>query len=257
MATPRPVRSFGSLVCQSCRQRLLPRPRRQFATSTPIRAESLSTPEPDKAIAGLGKLASDMSRSQNRQRPESRPASNPASNPFTSVLDGDSEQTLWGSAASGNYDMFYEDRKPFRLHVYAHKHNTHLTFVQPSRAAADTASSRTAGAKTTAAEQNKKVDTLLSISAGNIGFRKAGRGSYDAAFQLTAFAIKQIEEKGMLRDCKSLEVVLRGFGAGREAVTKVLLGSEGRNIRNKITSVKDATRLKQGGPRSPKPRRLG
>ena len=43
----------------------------------------------------------------------------------------------------------------------------------------------------------------------------------------------------------------------REAVTKALLGTEGRNIRTKITAVVDATRLKQGGPRSKKPRRLG
>lgn len=55
----------------------------------------------------------------------------------------------------------------------------------------------------------------------------------------------------------TLEVVLRGFGPGREAVTKVLLGSEGRWVRGKIKKVTDATRLKFGGTRSPKPRRLG
>lgn len=74
---------------------------------------------------------------------------------------------------------------------------------------------------------------------------------------MAAFALKQMQEKGMLRDMNELQVVLRGFGAGREAVTKVLLGSEGAFIRNKIVSVVDATRLKQGGPRAPKPRRLG
>ncbi|EME88950.1 uncharacterized protein MYCFIDRAFT_28957 [Pseudocercospora fijiensis CIRAD86] len=125
-----------------------------------------------------------------------------------------------------------EREKPYRLHVYATKHNTHLTF-------------------------SKMVDVLLSLSAGNIGFRKAGRGSYDAAYQLGAFALKQMQEKGMLRDLHSLQVVMRGYGAGREAMTKIILGSEGRFIRNKITSVVDATRLKQGGPRSKKPRRLG
>ncbi|KAK3055085.1 hypothetical protein LTR53_020485, partial [Teratosphaeriaceae sp. CCFEE 6253] len=76
--------------------------------------------------------------------------------------------------------------------------------------------------------QNKTIDVLLSISSGNIGFRKAGRGSYDAAYQLAAFMIKTIQEKGILAQIRYLEVVLRGFGAGREAVTKVLLGSEGR-----------------------------
>lgn len=89
------------------------------------------------------------------------------------------------------------------------------------------------------------------------GFRKAGRGSYDAAFQLAAFVLKQMEEKGIWSDINKLEVVLRGFGAGREAVTKALLGSEGRHARPRMTAVVDATRLKQGGPRSRKPRRLG
>jgi small subunit ribosomal protein S11 len=149
------------------------------------------------------------------------------------------------------------DEKPHRLHVYATKHNTHLTFVQPPRPASQTASSGISSTNASAADQKKMVDVLLSLSAGNIGFRKAGRGSYDAAYQLTAFTLKQIQEKGMLRDIKKLEVVMRGFGAGREAVTKVLLGSEGRMIRDRISAVQDATRLKIGGTRSPKPRRLG
>jgi small subunit ribosomal protein S11 len=61
----------------------------------------------------------------------------------------------------------------------------------------------------------------------------------------------------MLVGHTKLEVVLRGFGAGREAVTKALLGAEGSLIRGRIVGVVDATRLKQGGPRSKKPRRLG
>lgn len=56
---------------------------------------------------------------------------------------------------------------------------------------------------------------------------------------------------------RQLEVVFRNFGPGREAVTKILLGSEGRALRTRIVRVKDATRLKFGGTRSKKPRRLG
>ncbi|KAM3418930.1 hypothetical protein BST61_g4888 [Cercospora zeina] len=171
------------------------------------------------------------------------------------MLDPDKERlpnsTFANEIAGGPRDQ------PHRLHIYATKHNTHITFVQPSRPASQTASSGVSGTSASAKDQNKMVDVLLSLSAGNIGFRKAGRGSYDAAYQLAAFTLKQMQEKGMLRDMHSLQVVLRGFGAGREAVTKVLLGSEGRMIRNSIVSVVDATRLKQGGPRSKKPRRLG
>ena len=50
---------------------------------------------------------------------------------------------------------------------------------------------------------------------------------------------------------------MRGFGKGREAVTKALLGAEGRILRDKIRSVSDGTRLKFGGTRGQNPRRLG
>lgn len=56
---------------------------------------------------------------------------------------------------------------------------------------------------------------------------------------------------------RQLEVVLRDFGPGREAVSKILLGSEGRALRSRIVRVMDGTRLKFGGTRSKKPRRLG
>ena len=81
--------------------------------------------------------------------------------------------------------------------------------------------------------------------------------SNDAAFQLASYFLKQIQERGLIKDIKEVEVVLRGFGSGREAATKVILGQEGRLIRSKIVAVTDATRLKFGGSRSPNPRRLG
>lgn len=67
----------------------------------------------------------------------------------------------------------------------------------------------------------------------------------------------RMQDRGINAQIKQLEVVLRGFGAGREAVTKALLGLEGKNVRHKIVKVADATRLKFGGTRSKKPRRLG
>lgn len=122
---------------------------------------------------------------------------------------------------------------PHGFYVYATKHNTHITLTRPSR------------------------DPILSVAAGNIGFKKAARGSYDAAYQLAAYVMGRIQEQGLMAQIQQLEVVLRGFGAGREAVTKALLGSEGRNLRGRVVRVTDATRLKFGGTRSPKPRRLG
>lgn len=66
-----------------------------------------------------------------------------------------------------------------------------------------------------------------------------------------------IKQKGLLRKMDSIELTLRDFGQGREAMQKILLGTEGSSIRDKIVRVMDATRLKFGGTRSKKPRRLG
>lgn len=125
-----------------------------------------------------------------------------------------------------------EDDK-HKLNIYATKHNTHITLAKPNR------------------------DALISVSCGNIGFRKAGRGSYDAGYQLAAFVMSRIKDKGLLPQIQKLELVYRGFGPGREAVTKAILGSEGKQIRPLIVKLSDSTRLKFGGVRSKKPRRLG
>jgi small subunit ribosomal protein S11 len=118
------------------------------------------------------------------------------------------------------------------LHVYATKHNTHLTLTKPNR------------------------EPMLSLSAGNIGFRKSQRGSFDAAYQLASYTMGKMHERGMLINMDKLEVVLRGFGAGREAFQKALLGTEGKGIKGKVTRVTDSTRLKFGGVRSKNVRRL-
>ncbi|KAL8995668.1 MAG: hypothetical protein Q9169_004638 [Polycauliona sp. 2 TL-2023] len=123
--------------------------------------------------------------------------------------------------------------QPHHLHVYATKHNTHITLTAPSR------------------------DPIISVSAGTIGFRKAARGTYDAAYQLGAYVMGRIQQQGLLAQIQHLEVVMRDFGPGREAVSKILLGSEGRNLRGRVIRVSDCTRLKFGGTRSKKPRRLG
>lgn len=254
MAASRPTRAFSSFVCQSCRQRLLPHPTRTFST-TPT--HNAPPPNNDSALAGLGALSTSIN-STNRRKGFNNSTTNNSSTSYLELLDAapDDPSTLLSDQASRNLNPALH-QKPHRLHVLATKHNTHITLVQPPRPAAATASSAISGTSASAADQKKIVDVLLSLSTGNLNFRKAGRGSYDAAYQLASFVLKQIQEKGMQRDISKLEVVLRGFGAGREAVTKVLLGSEGRYVRGKICAVVDATRLKLGGPRSKKPRRLG
>ncbi|KAK6539686.1 hypothetical protein TWF694_009890 [Orbilia ellipsospora] len=118
----------------------------------------------------------------------------------------------------------------FHLHIYSTKHNTHVTFTDP------------------------KKNAIISCSTGILGFRKANRHSYDAAYQLAAHVFQKIEEKGLIP--KKVEVVLRGFGIGREACMKALLGKEGRYIRDVVVRITDATRTKFGGTRSKGRRRL-
>ncbi|RPB28408.1 translational machinery component, partial [Terfezia boudieri ATCC MYA-4762] len=128
------------------------------------------------------------------------------------------------------YSSPESSKDPYHLHIYSTKHNTHITFTDP------------------------KKNPIISVSAGNLGFKKAQRGTYDAAYQLASHVFAKLEEKSIRP--KSLEVVLRDFGEGREAVVKALLGTEGRNLKGAIKRVTDATRLKFGGTRSKAPRRL-
>ncbi|TKA28641.1 hypothetical protein B0A50_02968 [Salinomyces thailandicus] len=255
MAASTTSRASTSFVCQVCRHRLPRAPFHRAFSSTALRPADSPSQGNDGALAGLGALSSSINRRKGFNNAAGTTA-NP--NSYLSILDQEAvdTDTLLGEPFSHNLNAAY-DKKPHRLHVLATKHNTHLTFVQPPRPASQTASSGISRTSASAAEQKKMIDVLLSLSTGNLNFRKAGRGSYDAAYQLTAYVLKQIKEKGMLADVNKLEVVLRGFGAGREAVTKALLGAEGVDVRRRISAVVDATRLKLGGPRSKKPRRLG
>lgn len=237
MATPLAPRSFASSVCQACRLRLKPTSvQRSFSTSSVKPAES-----------AIGTFRNQRDRRSSRQ--------SDGGESITEMLNT-AGSGIYNDRASKNLNAQTE-LPPHRLHVLATKHNTHLTLIQAPRPASETMSSGISAFNASASEQKKMIDVLLSLSTGNIGFRKAGRGSYDAAYQLTAFALKQMKEKGMIHGIDRLEIVMRGFGAGREAVTKAILGAEGQNIRKKISAVVDATRLKIGGTRSPRPRRLG
>lgn len=121
---------------------------------------------------------------------------------------------------------------PHHLHVYATKHNCHITFT------------------------DGKLQPLISVSSGNIGFRKAARGSFEAAYQLGAYVMARIDKQGLASDIHAVEIILRDFGPGREAFQKILMAPDGKTIRDKVVRVMDATRLKFGGTRSKKPRRL-
>lgn len=125
-----------------------------------------------------------------------------------------------------------DDLEPFHFHVYAHKHNTHITVTQPNR------------------------NPIISMSCGNIGFKKSRRGLFDSGYSLTKYVLERLIHMGWPLKINRLELVLRGFGQGREAAVKVLLSPEGKLLRDKIVRVADSTRVKFAGTRSKKPRRI-
>jgi small subunit ribosomal protein S11 len=170
-----------------------------------------------------------------------------------SLFDG--EDSSSATSTSTRPPNPYAD-EPYHLNVYAHRHNTHITFTEPSR------------------------NPILSLSCGNLGLRNAQKASYDASFQLAAYTFRKMAEKQWklgganskspwltLSSIKKpaysgsagagIEVIFRGYGPGREAFQKALLGTEGRMIKPLISKVTDGTRLKFGGTRSPQVRRLG
>jgi small subunit ribosomal protein S11 len=124
------------------------------------------------------------------------------------------------------------DEEPYHLHVYSHKHNTHVTCTKPNR------------------------EPIISMSSGNLGFRKSRRSTFDSGYSVAKYVLERLVHTGWPPKMHKLEVVFRGFGQGREAAMKVLLSPEGKILRDKIVRIADSTRVKFGGTRSQRKRRL-
>ncbi|KAF2471909.1 translational machinery component [Lindgomyces ingoldianus] len=217
MAHPTSLRAFRPLkfsICASCRSKAL------FQSPSSLRPFGSTAHAPAKESIDVDDVMRRIDNSFQRT-PGTYENMIPPTGQVNPLLYQNLQRREW------------EEEPRHHLHIYATKHNTHITLTKPNR------------------------NALISVSCGNIGFRKAGRGTYDAAYQLAAFVMSRIQDKGLLVDIQKMEVIYRGFGPGREAVTKAILGSEGRKIRDKIIRLSDATRLKFGGTRSPAPRRLG
>ncbi|ODV58341.1 mitochondrial 37S ribosomal protein uS11m MRPS18 [Ascoidea rubescens DSM 1968] len=94
----------------------------------------------------------------------------------------------------------------------------------------------------------------MSLSTGQLGFRKAARGEYEAAFQVCSRMFQMMRDNNLLD--VDLEVVLKEFGKGRNAFQAALFGKEGNHVRAKVVRLSDDTKLKFGGCRARRPRRL-
>ena len=94
---------------------------------------------------------------------------------------------------------------------------------------------------------DKKGNLVSSLSSGALGFKGAKKGTPFAA----AKAGELIGEMAKGIGVKTVDVIVKGVGAGREASIRAFV-SYGINI----NSIKDMTPIPHNGPRPKKPRRV-
>ena len=90
-------------------------------------------------------------------------------------------------------------------------------------------------------------NTVCWASAGMLGFKGSRKGTPFAAQVAAEDAGKKALEAGM----KTVDVVVRGPGAGREPAVRALSG-----LGFRVTSLKDLTPIPHNGCRPPKRRRI-
>lgn len=90
-------------------------------------------------------------------------------------------------------------------------------------------------------------DTVSWASAGMLGFKGSRKGTPFAAQMTAETAAKKAMEAGM----RSVDVYLKGPGAGREPAVRALAG-----VGMRVSSLKDVTPIPHNGCRPPKRRRI-
>lgn len=109
-------------------------------------------------------------------------------------------------------------------------------------------------------------EVKFTVTAGMVGFRHTKQGEYEAGFQTAAKVFQMIKDKEFLTKVpvksksmvqqRPLEIILSEFGKGREAFLNCLNSSEGNHIRPYVGRVTDGTKIKIGGVRPPRARRV-
>ncbi|VVT47229.1 uncharacterized protein SAPINGB_P001607 [Magnusiomyces paraingens] len=97
-------------------------------------------------------------------------------------------------------------------------------------------------------------DVRINLTAGILGFRHTKQGEYEAGFQTAARMFALMSEREFLDH--PLEIILSNFGKGREAFLNALNGAEGNLVRPLVTRVTDGTKIRIGGVRPPRARRV-
>jgi small subunit ribosomal protein S11 len=90
-------------------------------------------------------------------------------------------------------------------------------------------------------------NTIASVSAGVVGFKGSRKSTPFAAQQAASEAARRAQEQGL----RSVEVMVKGPGSGRESALRALQASGLR-----VTQIKDVTPIPHNGCRPPKRRRV-
>ncbi|KAJ2863475.1 hypothetical protein GGI22_001946 [Coemansia erecta] len=148
-----------------------------------------------------------------------------------SPLRGDA----FGFRGAGLYGSIMSERKKSAainpmskliLHVHASSNNTILSLT----------------------DANGRV--IVNSSGGSVGFKKAQRAGFEAAYQATASIVNTVIERNI--SVPKIELRLKGFGAGRDASFKAITGLTNWNV----SRIVDTTPIPFNGCRPKKARRL-
>jgi small subunit ribosomal protein S11 len=120
----------------------------------------------------------------------------------------------------------------FRVHCFSSRTNTINTFTDPDG------------------------NVIAWNSGGSCGFKKRNRSTYEAGYQCAVRLFEKISAKAQQESTPlTIDLFFKGFGLGRDALTKALTTAEGDDVRTRIVSVTDRTPIKIGGTRAKKRKR--
>jgi small subunit ribosomal protein S11 len=106
----------------------------------------------------------------------------------------------------------------------------------------------------TITDQNR--DPIIVMSAGILGLRHKQRATHEAGAATLHEALKRFSEKHpVATENVFIELVLKGFGPGRNGALATIFGPHGDVIRSKILRITDATTLTVGATKGPNKRR--
>ena len=102
---------------------------------------------------------------------------------------------------------------------------------------------------------NNTIVTITNRNGDTVSWASAGSSGFKGARKSTPFAAQTAAEKAALEavdsGIKSVDILMKGQGSGRETVIKAI---EGAGL--EITSIQDITAVSHNGCRPPKRRRV-